>query len=74
MSDVNFIIKLFLITKLLEQIFGINWTWQIYPNPLNDSTNACKRGGNASWICDPDLIMSRSKADKIEILLENIRS
>ena len=65
---------LFVAVILVEFCDGAVWKWQNYPNPLNDPTDICKRGGNTSWTCDPDSIISRSDADKVDILLKKIRT
>ena len=64
-----------LLALIFFELFeGSAWKWQKYPNPLNDSNDLCKRRGNTSWICDPDSVISRSDADKVDILLKKIRT
>ncbi|PNH09193.1 hypothetical protein TSOC_004234 [Tetrabaena socialis] len=48
------------------------WTPETYPNPMVDVTK-CGRGV-ASWICDPDKILSSEAANVVEGLIKKIQA
>lgn len=47
------------------------WTPSAYPNPMQD-VQSCGRNGKASWICDPDHILSEYSADVVEGTIKDI--
>ena len=47
------------------------WTPQAYPNPTKD-LQSCGRNGKASWICDPDHVLTEYSADVVEGTIQDI--
>ncbi|XP_070579360.1 uncharacterized protein [Ptychodera flava] len=53
---------------------GQEWIKQLYPNPQTlDGSIHCGRGGNVSYICDPNGVLTMEEADLLEKDLEEIR-
>ena len=47
------------------------WVKEEFPNPTKD-LRSCGRRGKASWICDPDNVLSYETANKVEELLYSV--
>ena len=56
---------------LCHSCSAVIWRASTYPSPFVG--NACKRNKNESWVCDPDSVISKSDADEIDVMLEQIR-
>ncbi|KAF8822634.1 putative MOLO1 domain-containing protein, partial [Cardiosporidium cionae] len=50
-----------------------NYTLESYPAPLLQPTACNRRGLEASYVCDPEHIFTRTQADQIEEYLVNFR-
>jgi len=61
------------VSLLLVLTCGVSaaYTFSSYPDPTQDP-GRCGRKGPHSWVCDPDHIISTSKADELEATLGHI--
>ena len=63
---------LFIVLTLLHQANALKeWEKNEFPNPARD-VSSCGRRGVASWICDPDGILSFEQANKLEEMLTSV--
>ncbi|CAH1783877.1 unnamed protein product [Owenia fusiformis] len=51
------------------------WTAAEFPNPQSDlDVHRCGRRGKKSWVCDPNGVVSYEQADKLDTIINDIRS
>lgn len=64
------------LSVVLPSIYGqgnqiVEWGRENYPNPQHDLLE-CGREGKRSYICDPNLILSVSEANQLELLIQDV--